>query len=223
MAIEAGLKGIAGSRGLTVKRSKFEHVGGESTATGRDRATSYIADNEFIGKADPNTLVGFAIRPLFDKVPTVRKEHTQQLSQFAVKLYGSVTWWPTTACASSTTASTSRPTACPTGYPNMIRERMPVSNDFYNNDISLVHDDCIEADGALYNMRVYRNLCAQYGGRGLSGTARVGRLAYFIRNIVYHDPGLFAALKLGHADGRRVLSQHVPWRRCMAARPRRAR
>jgi hypothetical protein len=58
-----------------------------------------------------------------------------------------------------------------------------------------VHDDCIEADGALYNIRVYRNLCANAGGSGVS-TQPVWGLAYFIRNIVYHDPGNFGALKL---------------------------
>jgi hypothetical protein len=83
----------------------------------------------------------------------------------------------------------------PDGYPNMIRERMPESNDFYNNDISLVHDDCIEADGALYNIRISRNLCVNAAGSGVS-TQPVWGLAYFIRNIVYHDPGLFAALKI---------------------------
>jgi hypothetical protein len=83
----------------------------------------------------------------------------------------------------------------PDGYPDMIRERMPVSNDFNNNDISLVHDDCIEADGSLYNMRVYRNLCANAAGSGIS-TQPVWGLVYVIRNVVYHDPGLFGALKL---------------------------
>ena len=58
-----------------------------------------------------------------------------------------------------------------------------------------MHDDCIEADGALYNMRVYRNLCVNAAGSGLSAQPVWG-LAYFIRNIVYHDPGLFASLKL---------------------------
>jgi hypothetical protein len=44
-------------------------------------------------------------------------------------------------------------------------------------------------------MRVYRNLCVNAAGSGLSAQPVWG-LAYFIRNIVYHDPGLFATLKL---------------------------
>jgi hypothetical protein len=195
VAIEAGLKGIAGSSGLTVKRSKFDHVGVGVHGDWSGSRDFYIADNEFIGKADPNTLVGFAIRPPFDKVPTVRKELTQQLSQFAVKIYGSghvVAYNRVRFFHDGIDFATY---GLPDGYPNMIRERMPVSNDFYNNDISLVHDDCIEADGALYNIRVYRNLCVNTAGSGLSAQPVWG-LAYFIRNIVYHDPGLFATLKL---------------------------
>lgn len=195
VAIEAGLKGIAGSRGLTVKHSKFDRVGVGVHTDWSGSGDFYIADNEFIGKADPNTLVGFAIRPPFDKVPTVQKELTQQLSQFAVKLYGSghvVAYNRVRFFHDGIDFATY---GLPDGYPAMVRDRMPVSNDFYNNDISLVHDDCFEADGALYNIRVYRNLCVNTAGSGLSAQPVWG-LAYFIRNIVYHDPGLFAALKL---------------------------
>jgi hypothetical protein len=195
LAIEAGRKRIAGSRGLTVKHSKFDHVGVGIHTDWSGSSDFYIADNEFIGKADPDTLVGFAIRPPFDKVPTVRKELTQQLSQFAVKLYGSGHVVAYNRIRYFHDGIDFATYGLPDGYPDMIRERMPVSNDFNNNDISLVHDDCIEADGALYNIRVYRNLCVNTAGSGLS-TQPVWGLAYFIRNIVYHDPGLFGALKI---------------------------
>lgn len=195
VAIEAGIKGITGSRGLTVKHSKFDHVGVGVHSDWSGSGDFYIADNEFIGKVDPNTLVGFSIRPPFDKVPGMRKELTQQLSQYAVKLYGSghvVAYNRVRYFHDGLDFATY---GLPDGYPNMIRERMPVSNDFYNNDISMVHDDCIEADGSLYNTRVYRNLCVNAAGSGFS-TQPVWGLAYFIRNIVYHDPAIFAALKL---------------------------
>ena len=195
VAIEAGLKGIAGSRGLTVKRSKFDHVGVGVHSDWSGSGDFYIADNDFIGKADPNTLVGFEIRPPFDKVPAVRKELTQMQSQFAVKLYGSghvIAYNRVRFFHDGLDIATY---GLPDGYPNMVRERMPVSNDIYNNDISLVHDDCIETDGGLYNIRVSRNLCVNAAGSGLS-TQPIWGLAYFIRNIVYHDPGLFAAIKI---------------------------
>lgn len=195
VAIEAGIKGIAGSRGLTVKHSRFDHVGVGVHSDWSGSGDFYIADNEFIGKADPNTLVGFVIRPPFDKVPGMRKELTQQLSQFAIKLYGSGHVVAYNRIRYFHDGIDFATYGLPDGYPNMVRERMPVSNDFNNNDISLVHDDCIEADGALYNIRVYRNLCANSGGSGFS-TQPVWGLAYFIRNIIYHDPGNFASLKL---------------------------
>ncbi len=125
----------------------------------------------------------------------MRKELTQQLSQYAVKLYGSghvVAYNRVRYFHDGIDFATY---GLPDGYPNMIRERMPVSNDFYNNDISLVHDDCVETDGALYNIRVYRNLCVNAAGSGFSAQPVWG-LAYFIRNIIYHDPSIFAALKL---------------------------
>jgi hypothetical protein len=195
VAIEAGLKGIAGSRGLTVKHCRFDHVGVGVHTDWSGSGEFYIADNEFIGKADPHTLVPFQLRPPFDKVPGLRKELTQVLSQFAVKLYGSGNVVAFNRVRYFHDGIDFATYGLPDGYPAMVRDRMPVSNDFYNNDISLVHDDCIEADGALYNMRVYRNLCGNMAGSGLSMQPIWG-LVYFIRNIVYHDPGNFAALKL---------------------------
>ncbi len=43
----------------------------------------------------------------------------------------------------------------PDNWPDTPRDRMPVSIDIYNNDISVVHDNCIEADGAMHNIRVH--------------------------------------------------------------------
>jgi hypothetical protein len=195
VAIQAGQKGIAGSFGLTVKYCKFDHVGEGVHTDWSGSGDYYIADNDFIGKADPDTLVGFAIRPPFDKVPGLRKELTQDLSQYAVKLYGSGNVVAYNRVRYFHDGIDFATYGLPDGYPNMIRARMPVSNDFNNNDISMVHDDCIESDGSLYNMRVYRNLCANAAGSGIS-TQPVWGLVYIIRNIVYHDPSPFAALKL---------------------------
>ena len=208
VAIEAGLKGIAGSRGLTVKHSKFDHVGVGVHTDWSGSGDFYIADNDFIGKADPNTLVGFAIRPPFDKVPGIRKELTQQLSQFAVKLYGSghvVAYNRVRYFHDGIDFATY---GLPDGYPNMIRERMPVSNDFNNNDISLVHDDCIEADGALYNMRVYRNLCVNAAGSGFSTQPVLGPGVLHPQHRLSRSRPVRRA-EAGHADRCSVLSQHL--------------
>jgi hypothetical protein len=195
VAIEAGLKSIAGSQGLTVKHCRFDHVGVGIHTDWSGSKNFYIADNEFIGKADPNVLVPFSLRPPFDKVPGIRKEQTQDLSQFAVKVYGSGNVVAFNRVRFFHDGIDFATYGLPDGYPKIIRDRAPVSNDFYNNDISLVHDDCIESDGALYNMRVMHNLCGNMAGSGLSMQPIWG-LVYFIRNIVYHDPGNFGALKL---------------------------
>ena len=65
---------------------------------------------------------------------------------------------------------------------------MPVSIDFYGNDISNVEDNCIEADGGAHNIRIFRNRCFNHGHRALSVQPMFGGPVYFIRNVVYHAP-----------------------------------
>jgi hypothetical protein len=76
----------------------------------------------------------------------------------------------------------------PDGAPTAIQDRLPVSIDFYNNDISNVEDNCIETDGGAHNIRVFRNRCFNHGHRALSVQPMFGGPVYFIRNIVYHAP-----------------------------------
>ncbi|HLQ79214.1 MAG TPA: hypothetical protein VK210_17775, partial [Terriglobia bacterium] len=76
----------------------------------------------------------------------------------------------------------------PDGSPDPIRDRMPVSIDFYGNDISNVEDNCIESDGGAHNVRIFRNRCFNTGHRALSVQPMFGGPVYFIRNIVYHSP-----------------------------------
>jgi hypothetical protein len=68
------------------------------------------------------------------------------------------------------------------------RDRLPVSIDFYGNDISNVEDNCIEADGGAHNIRIFRNRCFNHGHRALSVQPMFGGPVYFIRNVVYHAP-----------------------------------
>ncbi len=65
---------------------------------------------------------------------------------------------------------------------------MPVSIDFYGNDISNMEDNCIESDGGAHNIRIFRNRCFNHGHRALSVQPMFGGPVYFIRNIVYHAP-----------------------------------
>jgi hypothetical protein len=75
---------------------------------------------------------------------------------------------------------------CTHGAPDPGQE--PVAIDFYNNDIHVVGDDFIEADGGVHNIRVMRNRGVNAAGNGLSGQPVFGGPAYYIRNIVYHVP-----------------------------------
>lgn len=52
-----------------------------------------------------------------------------------------------------------------------------------------MHDNCIETDGAMYNIRVLRNRCVNIAEQALSQEPLMGGPAYFIRNIVYNSPG----------------------------------
>jgi len=76
----------------------------------------------------------------------------------------------------------------PDGGANPIRDRLPVSIDFYGNDISNVEDNCLEADGGAFNIRIFRNRCFNHGHRALSVQPAFGGPVYFIRNVVYHAP-----------------------------------
>ncbi len=60
MAIQAGTQFIAGARGLSVKRSRFENVGAGIFTNYAGSSNFYIADNTFIGRNDPNHLIGWA-------------------------------------------------------------------------------------------------------------------------------------------------------------------
>ena len=89
-----------------------------------------------------------------------------------------------------------------------IRDRMPVSIDFYGNDISNVEDNCIEADGGAHNIRIFRNRCFNHGHRALSVQPMFGGPVYFIRNVVYHAPEGGAVKFTASSAGHRRLPQH---------------
>jgi hypothetical protein len=88
----------------------------------------------------------------------------------------------------------------PDGYPDVPRDRMPVSIDVYNNDVSNVHDNCFEADGAMHNIRIFRNRCFNAATGAMSPQPIFGGPAYFVRNVVYN--GVYGPLKIhGNPSG----------------------
>ncbi len=87
LAFQGGLKNIAGSVGLTVKHSRFEDIGIGVHTDWSGSKDYYIADNVFVGKNNPNQLMGWigsTWQPYFGEngAPPL-------LSEYAVKVYGS--------------------------------------------------------------------------------------------------------------------------------------
>jgi hypothetical protein len=186
IAILAGRKRIIGSEGLTVRRSRFEDVGVGITTDWSGSRNFYIADNVFIGRQIPDHLMGWIGRTWqgFPDFPVPLK------SNAAVKVYGSghvVEYNDVSHFHDGIDHATyGMPEADSDG--RIIRDRMPVSIDITGNDIRDVDDNCIEADGAMGNIRILRNRCFNHAHRALSAQPVLGGPAYFIGNLVYHAP-----------------------------------
>ena len=100
----------------------------------------YIADNVFIGRHDPNKMMGWTGQP-WSKFPGYPGT---ALSEYAIKVYGQghvvaynyvANWHDGIDIATYGT---------PDGAPNDIPDRVPLAIDFYNNDIYNMGDNCIE-------------------------------------------------------------------------------
>ena len=194
LAMWAGQKNITGSSGLTVRRCRFENVGRAIYSDWSGSKDFYIADNVMIGRFNPNYLMGFTGRT-WQNLPEF---NPKLVSEYAVKVYGAGHVVAYNAIANFhdgvDVATYGNPDSTGTGSgkgrdgPTPIPDRMPVSIDFYGNDISNVEDNCIEADGGAHNIRVFRNRCFNHGHRALSVQPAFGGPVYFIRNVVYHAP-----------------------------------
>jgi hypothetical protein len=185
IAMEAGIKNIAGSVGLTVKHSKFEDIGVGIHTDYAGSARYYIADNVFIGRHNPARLVGWT--PAWKGAPGFDQD-SRDLSQYAIKVYGPGHVVAFNRVRNFHDGIDHATYGDPDNYPHTPFSRLPSSIDFYNNDISNVHDNCIEADGAMHNIRVMRNVCANSGEHSYSLQPILGGPAYFIRNILYNSP-----------------------------------
>jgi hypothetical protein len=186
VAILAGRKRIIGSEGLTVRRSRFEDVGVGITTDWSGSRNFYIADNVFIGRQIPDHLMGWIGRTWqsFADFPVPLK------SNAAVKVYGSghvVEHNEVSHFHDGIDHATYGNPDLDAGG-KVVRDRMPVSIDIVGNDIRDVDDNCIEADGAMSNIRILRNRCFNHAHRVLSAQPVLGGPAYFIGNLVYHAP-----------------------------------
>jgi hypothetical protein len=186
VAILAGRKRMYGSEGLTVKRSRFEDVGSGISSDWSGAKNFYIADNVFVGRQIPDHLMGWVGRTWqnFPDFPEAMR------SQYAVKVYGSghvIAYNDISHFHDGIDHATyGNPDLDADG--KVIRDRSPVSIDIIGNDIRNLDDNCIEADGAMTNIRILRNRCFNQAHRALSAQPLFGGPAYFIGNVVYHAP-----------------------------------
>ena len=192
-AIEAGMKGVAGAKGLSVKHSRFEDVGVGIHSDFSGSRNFYIADNVMIGRNDPDYVIGWLNQWPWNTQPDFERRRRLK-SYYAVSIYGSGHVMAYNRVTRFHDALDHATYGMPDGYPNTPRDRMPVSIDIHNNDVSNVHDNCFETDGAMRNIRVFRNRCFNVATGGMSPQPIFGGPAYFIRNVVYN--GAYGPLKV---------------------------
>jgi len=199
IGIWAGTQFIAGSKGLTVKKCRFENVNLGVFTNYSGSSDFYIADNYFIGRDDPNHLIGWIgnFWAKFDgvdgqKFPPILASYT------AVRLYG-----PGHVVAFNYVANFhdgidietygnpdgSHAIDGPHYPPREYWERRPVAIDYYNNYMTNFHDNAFEIDGSMHNVRVMRNMMVNSASHPFCNQPAIGGPIYWIRNIAYHAPG----------------------------------
>src|SRR5215831_3620114 len=208
-AIWAGTQFIAGSKGLTVKHCRFEDVATGVFSNYAGSSNFYIADNYFIGRDDPNHVIGWSgnFWAPFNgvdgqKFPPVMGPYV------AVKVYG-----PGHVVAYNYVANFhdgidietygnpdgSAASDGPKYPPHEYWDRRPVAIDFYNNYMTNFHDNPFEADGGMHNVRIMRNMIINSASHAFCNQPVLGGPTYWIRNIAYHLPGGSTRLTNGSA------------------------
>ena len=192
-AFLVGRKGVAGASGFTLRNSKIEQVGRGVHAEWSGSKDFYIADNVFTGRHSPDKMMGWGGRwAVFPDYPEAI--NGPMGSEFAVKIYGQGHVVAHNRVRNWHDGIDVATYGDPDGSPKGIEERLPVSIDIYNNDISKMGDNCIEADGGARNIRVFGNRCMNSSAGGFSAQTIFGGPAYFIRNVLYSGVG--GSLKL---------------------------
>jgi hypothetical protein len=199
IAIWAGTQFQSGAKGLTVKRSRFEDVGMGIFTNYSGSSDFYIADNVIIGRDDPDRLQGWTgdFWQQFNDVegqqfPPVMKSYT------GIRLYGPGHVVAYNYVANFHDGIDTEMYGMPDGSsaqdgpdypPKESWERRPTAIDIYNNYITNAHDNSIEMDGSMHNIRVMRNMLINSASHPMSTQPSVGGPIYFIRNIVFNAPG----------------------------------
>ncbi|MEQ1908142.1 MAG: hypothetical protein ABMA15_04930 [Vicinamibacterales bacterium] len=198
IAIWAGRQFIAGAKGLSVKRCRFEDVGMGVFSNYSGSADFYIADSTFLGRDDAERLLGWNGDFWRQVARASGQNFPPTLASYAaVKIYG-----PGHVVAHNYIANFhdgidietygnpdgSDAMTGPAYPPRQFWDRRPVAIDFYNNYLTNFHDNAIEIDGSLHNIRVMRNMMLNSASHPMCNQPAGGGPVYWIRNIVYHAP-----------------------------------
>ncbi|GAB3926456.1 hypothetical protein [Larkinella terrae] len=184
---DAGRKHLAGASDLTIRNCRFENVG-EGVVTEYAGSKNFlIQDNVLLGRDDRYRLYGWSA-------------HREGLIPYGTHLldsyYGIKVYGPGHVIAHNSIAFFHDGIGISTyGTPEKEQALKAVSIDIYNNDLHLMVDDFIEADGGVHNIRIMRNRGVNAAENGISAQPVFGGPAYYIRNILYNVP-LGGALKI---------------------------
>src|SRR4051812_7580902 len=209
IAIWAGTQFAIGSKGLTVKHCRFEDVGAGIFTNYSGSSNFYIADNWFVGRDDPNHVIGWngTFWQPFNGVEG-QKFPPGMASYVAVKVYG-----PRHVLAYNYVANFhdgidietygnpdgSAAEGGPPYPPKAYWDKRPVAIDFYNNYMTNFHDNPFEADGGMHNVRIMRNMMINSASHAFCNQPVIGGPTYWVRNIAYHRPGGSTRLTGGSA------------------------
>jgi hypothetical protein len=199
IGIWAGTQFIAGSKGLTVKKCRFENVNLGVFTNYSGSSDFYIADNYFFGRDDPSHLIGWIgnFWAKFDGVEGQKFPPTLA-SYTAVRLYGPGHVVAYNYVANFHDGIDIETYGNPDGshaidgphYPaREYFDRRPVAIDYYNNYMTNFHDNAFEIDGSMHNVRVMRNMMVNSASHPFCNQPAIGGPIYWIRNIAYHAPG----------------------------------
>ena len=208
-AIWAGTQFQMGAKGLTVKRCRFENVAAGIFTNYSGSSNFYIADNYFIGRNDPDHVIGWAgasWQP-FNGVEG-QKFPPVMASYVAVKVYGPGHVIAYNYVAHFHDGIDIETYGNPDGsaaeggpaYPSKAYfDRRPVAIDFYNNYMTNFHDNPFETDGGMHNVRVMRNMMINSASHAFCNQPSIGGPIYWIRNVAYHLPAGSTRLTGGSA------------------------
>ncbi len=210
IAIWAGTQFIAGAKGLTVKRCRFEQVGSGIFTNYSGSSNFYIADNWFFGRDDPNHVIGWASPQQWSRFNGVdgQKFPPVMASYVAVKVYGPGHVIAYNYVADFHDGIDIETYGNPDGsaaidgpkYPSReFWNVRPVAIDFYNNYMTNFHDNPFETDGGMHNVRVLRNMMINSASHAFCNQPTLGGPTYWIGNIAYHLPGGSTRLTNGSA------------------------